>query len=649
MLQYSTHPRFVIGIAVGVLSLLMRLPGLGEILTVDEPQWIFRSQSFYGALERGDPGGTFQGTHPGVVPMLLIGGGIRLKELATGTTMESPTVGSFRTAAKLPVAGAVSVAIGAAAALTASLWGTRTGIATGALLALDPLLVGHSQLAHVDALLAVLMLLSVLTLLLSVRAGTRRTLALSGFLGGLALLTKLPAVFLLPLVAGTILLWKRSLRPAARDIALWVMIAAATFVVLWPSMWKYAAPNARYAARDVRTITTVPHVGEAAEVTARGSSFYLRALVTRTTPIALLLAIGGSILLLRAELPDRRREGYVLLASVLGFLLFLTLVEKKADRYLLPALLGVDLLAGIALAQLLARRKLGAVMFGVAISGLILLNFALSPYALAYRNPLFGSEEPTQSGWGEGLEQAARILNTHPLAAELHVASWYPAVFSEFFLGKTMSLSSRHDPRVAYVVLYRNMRGRAPDSAAADILKEFAERTPVAVVKILGIEMAWIYATDSVRLFPQHVGEIISGVEVGQFIYPTQGELSGIRLVFATFSSRENTAEVIVHLREDPDGADLRTVRLEAGTLRDNQWQDISFPPIPDSNGKRYYLAVTSPAGRPGNAVTVRYQPKDILQGSPVFLRSPLNQGQRREDMIREGDIAYGLLYEGAR
>jgi len=365
------------------------------------------------------------------------------------------------------------------------------------------------------------------------------------------------------------------------------------------------------------------------------------------------------MLLLGSGLKDHRREGFVLLFSVFGFLLFLTYVEKKADRYLLPAITSVDVLASIALSRLLARGKPGLAISGAIIFGLILLDLIISPYALAYRSPLSGTsrEEPTQSGWGEGLEQAAKILNAHPLAAEFHVASWYPAVFSEFFRGKVMSLSSRDDPRVAYVVLYRNMRGRSPDSAATGILEEFSGIEPAAVVRVLGLEMAWIYATDSVRLFPGHVGEIIgergetgsgqSGtvIEVGQFIHPTRQGLSGVRLVFATFSSRNNTAEVIVHLREDPDGADLRTVRLGAGKLEDSQWRDIGFESVPDSNGKRYYLAVTSPTGRLGNAVTVKYQPQDILPGSPVILRSPLKPGQRRTDFVREGDIAYGLLY----
>lgn len=650
-----------IGLTMFGLALAVRLYGLGAVLTADEPQWIFRAQSFFKALQRGDPGGTFQGTHPGVVPMLLMGSGIRGLELAAGTILESPTVGPFRYAAKLPIAAAVSVAIGTAAALAGLLWGPFTGIAAGVVLALEPFLVGHSQLAHVDALLALLMLLAILTLLYFVRTNTFRMLILSGVLGGLALLTKIPAVFLFLPVACTVVLWRNSWSSALRCLLLWSLTAAFTFFLLWPSLWQHTVPNTRYAARDIRTVVTTPHVGEAAESAGHAPLFYARALVTRTNPLSLLLAVGGSILLLRSGMRDRRREAFVLILFVVGFLLLLTLVEKKADRYLLPSLAGVDVLAGVALGRLLARKKLRTLTFSTATFGLLLLDLTVRPYAIAYRSPFSLAEEPTQSGWGEGLEQAARMLNTHPLASEFHAASWYPAVFSEFFRGKTTSLSSRGDPRVAYVVLYRNMRGRSPDSAATGILEEFSGEKPAAVVRVLGVEMAWIYSTHSVRLFPQNVGEIIGEklaaeakhpgtiVEAGQFIHPTGNNLSGIRLVFSTFSSRENTGAVIVHLRENPDGADLRTVSLDADTLEDNQWRDIPFDPLPDSRGRQYYLAVTSPTGRPGSAVTVNYQPKDILQGSPVFLRSPLKPGQRREDFRREGDLAYELLYEDAR
>ena len=645
------RPALLVAILASLLALAVRIPGLGSILTADEPQWIFRAQSFFTALAKGDLGGTFQGTHPGVVPMFLIGTGLELRERFTGERLESPTVGAFRTAAKLPVAIAVSLGIGAAAALIAHLWNIRNAIGAGVFLSLDPFFVGHSQLAHVDALLGIFMLLSVLTLLSYVRSDTRRVLVLSGVLGGLALLTKLPAVLLFPLTVAVLILFPQSRPRWFRDATIWIAVAAATFLVAWPSLWLNVLPNARYAARDVRSVVTTSHFGESAEILTRDAFFYVRALLTRATPATLLLAIAGAYALFRSA--ARRREAVALLLFFAGFLLIVHLVGKRADRYLLPALLVLDVFAGVSLAELVRRGRFGAALAGSVVGFLLLLNLQMRPYAVTYANPFSPKEEFTQSGWGEGLEQAAVLLNTHPLAAELHVASWYPVVFGEFFRGSTMSLSSRDDPRVGYVVTYRNMRGRPPDAIPTAVLAEFAQRTPVAVIRVAGMEMAWVYATDSVGTFPKHVGEIVrvgaaergtgnalTAVEVGQIVMVDRDGWSGVRLAFATFSSRNNTGELLLHVRETPESSDLRVVRVDVSQLKDTGWTDIRFDPLGDSKGKRYYLTLTSPTGEVGNAVTVRYQPKDILPGHFVVRRQ-----SSRPVEAAEGDLAYSLMY----
>ncbi len=354
-----------------------------------------------------------------------------------------------------------------------------------------------------------------------------------------------------------------------------------------------------------------------------------------------------------------------LIGSTLGFGVLVSAVEKQGDRYLLPALLTLTVLGGIGLARILQTGKAGIIVGSGALILFAMFTVSLQPYALSYLSPLAWQEDPTQTGWGEGLEAAAEYLNRHPLARELRVATRYPVVFQEFFHGVTMSLSSRNDHRVDYVILYRSMRGRSKDSSATEILAEYATRVPVRTIRVLGKDLAWIYRTDSVDLFPEHVGELLgvqsvagersetggaSAIEVGQTITPTRDGLSGVRLLFSTFSSRANTPEVTIHLREDPDGSDVRTVQLDARTLQDRAWRDITFPPISDSKGKQYYLAVTSPRGYPGNAITANYQPRDILRGTLVLLRRPLRAGERKTDFVRDGDLAYTLEYsDGTR
>ena len=54
-----------------------------------------------------------------------------------------------------------------------------------------------------------------------------------------------------------------------------------------------------------------------------------------------------------------------------------------------------------------------------------------------------------QIGWGEGLDEAARYLNTKTTAADLHVISWYsPGSFSYFFKGDSRYLGFEKKPDI---------------------------------------------------------------------------------------------------------------------------------------------------------------------------------------------------------
>jgi len=67
--------KVLIPVAIFVLALLLRLPGIGGFMTVDEGNWMVRSAHFYDELLAGNPGGTFLTTHPGSTAMWIIGAG----------------------------------------------------------------------------------------------------------------------------------------------------------------------------------------------------------------------------------------------------------------------------------------------------------------------------------------------------------------------------------------------------------------------------------------------------------------------------------------------------------------------------------------------------------------------------------------------
>lgn len=106
--------------------------------------------------------------------------------------------------------------------------------------------------------------------------------------------------------------------------------------------------------------------------------------------------------------------------------------------------------------------------------------------------------------------------------------------------------------------------------------------------------------------YTTNTGELTREVLVGQTFTSEHDNLSAIAVLFATYSNRRNTAPIQFHLRESFDATvDVRTAKVAASTLGDNQLHRFEFEPIPDSKGKTFFFFVVSPDSYAGNAVTV--------------------------------------------
>jgi 4-amino-4-deoxy-L-arabinose transferase-like glycosyltransferase len=119
----------------------------------------------------------------------------------------------------------------------------------------------------------------------------------------------------------------------------------------------------------------------------------------------------------------------------------MTIAGKKFDRYLLPALTPLILIAGWGWTQLAARVKWlqqtawRAPALLIAVVALQLASaLPTFPYYLSYYNPLLGGSARVQQsmmvGWGEGLDQAADYLNQQPNVQPGDAAAWYSVSFN---------------------------------------------------------------------------------------------------------------------------------------------------------------------------------------------------------------------------
>jgi 4-amino-4-deoxy-L-arabinose transferase-like glycosyltransferase len=245
-----------------VISLLLRLTALDAFLTPDEPVWEVRSAYFGDALLQRDWAATYQTGHPGVVTMWLGAASRRFPLLQAIVARASALLRPLASAASFPPGLGVPSATVAARGLVglvtwlgmvalyplmARLFDRRVALLAMGLVALDPFCLGQSRLHHLDGLLTAFVTLSVVLLTIyRLREQRLGYLLASAAMAALATANKSPGVLLLPWTGVVLFLpalrtpgykRKQALRQGLRDMALWMLVAVAVFVAVWPAMW----------------------------------------------------------------------------------------------------------------------------------------------------------------------------------------------------------------------------------------------------------------------------------------------------------------------------------------------------------------------------------------------------------------------------
>jgi hypothetical protein len=520
----------LLNVMLFISALLPRLCAIGRYITPDELNWIHRSVRFREALLDGRWAETLVSGHPGVTTAWAGALGIsvqvavrpadravydwitHLAWLSPDLIPAFPRLASFLTAGRLLVAVTTSLGVVAISLLARSLLGQRTALLAGFLLALDPFTAGLSGLFHVDGLVTTLSTLSLLALAAGHgRASGRRThftLAGAGGLAALATLTKSPSALLVPF-SGLILFlpvfgkpaegtpWRKRLREFLGGGGIWAAGFLVTAALVLPALW--AAP-----AQVLDTVLGAAsrHAGDALRPTFflgqveldHGPLFYPVVLLFRLGPLVL-LGLGAAFwLFLRGHDHLRSRSALILLLWALLFLALITPAEKKFDRYALPAIPPLILLAAVAWEAVVrdrGRLKL-AMPLSLVLLQAVLLLLAL-PYPLAAFNRLLGGADVAEKvmavDWGEGIGAAARWLAAQPGAGDATATASNPLSLAPFFPGRTVPFDAEHIPQVDYLIL--DLNSRQLDPAGFERLTAGAELRKV--VRLGGVDHAWVY------------------------------------------------------------------------------------------------------------------------------------------------------------
>jgi 4-amino-4-deoxy-L-arabinose transferase-like glycosyltransferase len=501
-------PSILVAVGIAAAAFAVRAPSLDRAFTIDEKLWIERSDRFVDAVAGARFGDTVQSGHPGVTTMWV--GGLAQRTLPADASLRA------RYARARVWTAAVS------AALIVLIWwlvgmlaGGLSAAFAGLLLAFDPFLMTHNRVLHLDGFLALFMVSSLLALLVATRDGGRRMVLLSGGLAGLAALTKQPAALLIP--ATVILLWRDG-GGIARRFGWWSLAAAVVAVALWPALWVrpwHAA--AIMAGGSGRAVAETSSAGFffGGRVAQPGPFFYPVALALRTSIVTLpgfIFAIAWAV---RRRKDDvTARHAGMLLASAAWFVVFLIVAPKKADRYLLPAIVAADVALAIAAGRWvgawLERGRSRAFRSVVVVAGGVVAialhavpAITLNPYQNAAYNWLVGGPIAAQRaivvGWGEGLDEAAERLSRLPGAASMTVAVSRVTQFAEFFPGKTIRIedSALDHPGGAPADLVLFYISSVQVGKYEDVWARYRNRTPFYELTINRIPYVRVYRVTS--------------------------------------------------------------------------------------------------------------------------------------------------------
>jgi 4-amino-4-deoxy-L-arabinose transferase-like glycosyltransferase len=527
-------------------------------------QWLDRAEAFTSALRSRDLDGTYRSRHPGFTVMVVSGLTLQLYQAVQDTPARvlftwaiHPTATDFgarMTVGVLGLALVLSALIVAVALALRRLGGWALALASAGLLTFAPFILSLSQSLHVDALVSSLMLFSALLLLLNLQTGRRGYLLASGLVGGFALLTKTPALFLVPFTGLALLVhlvgklrgewadhtegrgrwmlrtaWKAAILPGL----LWVVMLVIPFL-LWPAMW--VKP---YDVLDSMFQGTKEHVVDA----HRNPRFFAGRIYTHTTPskffypvtfafnetfltLPLVVVALGHYTLWRKRVrpPLPPTVFWLLFAYPAFFAIQMTLGAKRTERYILPVHMPVVILAAVGLVGLidlvqkaLAQRgkrvpeALPAVLVGLTVGLQALVTLPLAPDYGAHHNYLLGGNRAAVGmievlGENEGIRHVTNYLNGQPDPEATQVGVTQPLKVSveQYFAG---GIENSLLPDTEYYIfsltaLQRHLRIDEWESAWEAVQGQ----PPELVVSYDGVEHLWLYAmkptpaTETVRI-----------------------------------------------------------------------------------------------------------------------------------------------------
>ena len=303
------------------------------------------------------------------------------------------------------------------------------------LCALSPNILAHAPLINTDFALATTFVVSIFAVRALLYTPSLTTLAWAGIALGVALLSKLSALVLLPIIALLFIWFTLCADPVQRAalamgfsplsrrnvwsrlIALYASICVVAVLVLWLGYGFRITPYWLTLQSQLWDIGTGHWAYLMGEFSTRGWWYYFPIVLLIKTPIpTLLLALLGSFTLI-TQRRHRLEAGFLLLPPLILLAGFIVGNSKNIGlRYLLPIYPFLFLLAGYAAFAL--RRRMRTALVAALCLWYLVGAATTHPHHLAYFNELVGGSAngyrylvDSNLDWGQDLKGLKRYMD----------------------------------------------------------------------------------------------------------------------------------------------------------------------------------------------------------------------------------------------
>ncbi len=502
----------------------------------DEYLWMQRGLSYVTSFSSLNLKSATISSHPGIIPSILIGASILFFE--KGISVHSMAFFDPTFAARLPIVIIGSITPILMFILLRKIIPEKIAVLASLFIALDPVHIAYSRIAHVDAVLTLPFTICIITYFISEQNNSIYWKFISGIFFGLTILTKLTGFLILPIL----LIYKLLVyfnKSSFKDTTLRNIISKydifsffigiAIYILLYPKMWdnpiSVFSVNTQLISTLVETSQETGNFWAGRAVSDPPAYYYIILLFIQSNEVLLLSVICGTFFLFKEVRTNKNKlcNFYILIFCILIIYIgALSISGKKIGiRYILPMWPFIGIVGAYGIFELIKKsisffkfkvisENLVSFVIGfMIIIFLLLTDFSYSPNYTDYFNSLIGGPSGAKNFVTIDGQSSAPIKYIQSIAGnnktiavvgpDQLVTYYYGGKIADDgringgqgVIGRSTSFFESINWRTAdYLVIYLGYKQVDPEYSA---VKWADSQVPLFTEIRNGAEMSWVY------------------------------------------------------------------------------------------------------------------------------------------------------------